>query len=63
MRASVQWPSAPASTERAAQKIISELVEAGYLTRHRLGRRYFYEIHPDRPQRHPLEPTTPWASC
>lgn len=42
-------------TERAAQRIISELVEAGYLTRHRLGRRNFYEVHPDRPLRHPLE--------
>ena len=42
-------------TERAVQKLISELVDAGYLTRHRLGRRNFYDVHPDLPLRHPLE--------
>ena len=42
-------------TERAAQRIMSELVETGYLTRHRLGRRNFYEVHPELPMRHPLE--------
>lgn len=42
-------------TERAAQRIISELVEAGYLIRHRLGRRNFYEIQPHMPLRHPVE--------
>lgn len=41
-------------TERATHRIISELVDAGYLTRHRLGRRSFYEVHPELPLRHPL---------
>jgi len=42
-------------TERAAHRIVSELVEAGYLTRHKLGSRNFYEVHPDRPLRDPVE--------
>lgn len=42
-------------TERAAQGIIGDLVEAGFVTRTREGRRNRYEVHPDRPLRHPLE--------
>lgn len=42
-------------TERATHRIISDLVTGGYLTRHRLGRRSYYEVHPDLPLRHPLE--------
>ena len=42
-------------TERATHRIVDELVEAGYLTRHRLGRRNFYEVHPEGPMRGPLE--------
>ena len=42
-------------TERAAHRIVSELEETGYLSRQRLGRRNFYEVHPDAPLRHPLE--------
>ena len=42
-------------TERAATRIVGELVEAGYLTRHKLGSRNFYEVHPDRPLRDPVE--------
>lgn len=42
-------------TERATHRIISDLVQAGYLTRHRLGRRSYYEVHPDLPLRHPVE--------
>jgi len=42
-------------TERAAHRIVSELVEAGYLTRHRLGSRNFYEVHPERPLRDPVD--------
>lgn len=42
-------------TERAATRIVGELVEAGYLTRHRVGARNFYELHPELPLRHPLE--------
>jgi DNA-binding transcriptional ArsR family regulator len=36
-------------TERAAHRIVSELCEAGYVTRERVGRRNFYEVHPDVP--------------
>jgi len=42
-------------TERAAQRIVADLVEGGYLTRTRVGRRNAYEVHPDLPLRHPLE--------
>jgi DNA-binding IclR family transcriptional regulator len=42
-------------TERAAQKIVSDLVEAGYLRVTRVGRRNRYTIHPRRPLRHRLE--------
>ena len=42
-------------TERTAHHIVEELVEAGYLTRHRVGRRNFYEVHPDLPLRHPFD--------
>lgn len=41
-------------TERAAQSIVGDLVEAGYLTRHRVGLRNVYEVHPALPLRHPL---------
>jgi len=42
-------------TERAAQRIVAELVEAGYLERSREGRRNRYALHPEQPLRHPLE--------
>lgn len=42
-------------TERAAQAIVADLVEDGYLTRTRVGRRNTYEIHPDLPFKHPIE--------
>ena len=42
-------------TERTTHQIVDELVETGYLTRTRIGRRNFYEVHPDRPLRHPLD--------
>lgn len=42
-------------TERAVQKIVSDLEQAGVLTRERSGRRNRYRIHPDVPLRHPLE--------
>ncbi len=42
-------------TERTAHRIVDELVEAGYLERHRFGPRSFYEIHPEMPLRHPLD--------
>jgi len=42
-------------TERAAQRIVGELEEEGYLTRERVGRRNTYRLNPDRPLRHPLD--------
>ena len=42
-------------TERAVQKIISELEAAGVLERERQGRRNVYSIHAKRPLRHPVE--------
>jgi len=42
-------------TERATQRIIGELVDSGYLTRRRQGRRNTYTVHGDLPLRHPLE--------
>lgn len=44
-------------TERAAQRIVGDLVDAGYLTRKKVGRRNRYEIDPSVPLRHPLERT------
>ena len=42
-------------TERAVQRIVSDLEEGGYLTRRRSGRQNEYDINPDRAMRHPLE--------
>ena len=42
-------------TERAAQRIVSDLVDAGYLDRKREGRRNTYRIRSERPLRHPVE--------
>jgi DNA-binding transcriptional ArsR family regulator len=39
-------------TERAAHTIITELEEAGYLSRERVGRRNRYTVHHDAPLRH-----------
>ena len=41
-------------TERAAQKIVADLVTAGYLTRARVGRRNSYTVVTGRHFRHPL---------
>lgn len=40
-------------TERTAAQIVNELVEAGYLTKIREGRRNRYEVHEELPLRHP----------
>jgi MarR family len=40
-------------TERAAQRIVTELVDEGYLGRKREGRRNTYTVHPDQPLRVP----------
>ncbi len=42
-------------TERAVQRILMELDEAGVVERHRRGRRNHYEINGDLSLRHPLE--------
>jgi DNA-binding IclR family transcriptional regulator len=42
-------------TERAAQRIVADLVEAGYLARERRGRRNHYALNPELSLRHPLE--------
>jgi predicted transcriptional regulator len=43
-----------AITERAAHRILSELVEEGYVLREREGRRNRYQVVPELPLRHPL---------
>ncbi|TNF89553.1 MAG: winged helix-turn-helix domain-containing protein [Gammaproteobacteria bacterium] len=42
-------------TERAVQRIVVELEEAGYVTHERVGRRNRYEVNADLTLRHPLE--------
>lgn len=42
-------------TERAAQRIVADLVEAGYVERTRDGRRNRYRVRTDMPLRHPVE--------
>ncbi len=42
-------------TERATQAIVTDLVEAGYVTRTREGRRNVYAVVADAPFRHPIE--------
>ncbi len=42
-------------TERAVQRIVADLEEAGVLCRTRDGRRNIYEIRGERPLRHPVE--------
>src|SRR5919108_3767947 len=45
-------------TERRAQGIVSDLVEAGYLEKEKVGRRNRYVVRADLPLRHPL-----WKDC
>jgi len=42
-------------TERAVQRIVGELEEAGIVTKYREGRRNRYEFYLAQPMRHPLE--------
>jgi predicted ArsR family transcriptional regulator len=42
-------------TERAVQRIVTDLEAAGYLKVSKAGRRNRYEINRDQPLRHPLE--------
>ena len=39
----------------AVQRIVHELIEAGYLTSERVGRRNHYRVDGGKPLRHPLE--------
>jgi predicted ArsR family transcriptional regulator len=40
-------------TERAAHRIVMDLVEGGYLSVRKVGRRNHYKVQPDRPLRRP----------
>lgn len=42
-------------TERAAQTIVNDLEEAGYIARTKVGRRNHYSVDPTRPFRHPAD--------
>jgi DNA-binding MarR family transcriptional regulator len=42
-------------TERAVQRIVADLRDAGYLSLERQGRRNYYYVHTGRPMRHPVE--------
>lgn len=42
-------------TERAAQRLLADLEQEGYVSIQKYGRRNRYVIHPERPLRHPLE--------
>jgi MarR family len=41
-------------TERGVHRVVAELEQAGYLTRHRLSHRNFYELHAEVPLRDPM---------
>lgn len=42
-------------TERAAQRIVGDLIAAGYVTRRRVGRRNHYVVNPTLKMRHPSQ--------
>lgn len=42
-------------TERAVQRIVSDLEGGQYIERERSGRRNHYRVHPELPLRHPIE--------
>lgn len=42
-------------TERSAQGILADLEAGGYVSKHRVGRRNHYEVHPELTFRHPSE--------
>jgi DNA-binding MarR family transcriptional regulator len=45
-------------TERSAHRIVSELVDDGYVARERIGRRNVYKVEPELPLLHPLAQET-----
>ena len=42
-------------TERAAQRIVSDLIDSGYVESERIGRRNHYRINTDAAMRHPAQ--------
>jgi DNA-binding MarR family transcriptional regulator len=42
-------------TERATQRIVADLIEAGYVSRERIGRRNHYVVNPRLKLRHPSQ--------
>ena len=42
-------------TERAAQRIVADLVESGYVESERVGRRNRYRVNPNVAMRHPAQ--------
>ena len=42
-------------TERAAQRIVADLIETGYVESERVGRRNHYRINADTAMRHPAQ--------
>jgi DNA-binding IclR family transcriptional regulator len=42
-------------TERAAQRIVADLIESGYVESERLGRRNHYRVNTDIAMRHPAQ--------
>ena len=42
-------------TERAAQRIVADLIESDYVERERIGRRNRYRVNPDTAMRHPAQ--------
>jgi predicted transcriptional regulator len=42
-------------TERAAQRIVSDLIESGYVESERVGRRNRYRVNTDTAMRHPAQ--------
>jgi predicted transcriptional regulator len=42
-------------TERAAQRIVADLIESGYVESERIGRRNHYRVNTDTAMRHPAQ--------
>jgi predicted transcriptional regulator len=42
-------------TERAAQRIVADLIESGYVESERVGRRNHYRVNVDAAMRHPAQ--------
>ena len=51
------YASAVGITDRACQRILNDLGDAGFITKKRIGRRNHYEVNEARNMRHPLVST------